>query len=157
MEPDVGLRTELIKHLSKEIEVLSTNIISTRLRATFTIWIGPFVLLGALVIRQKPGHVVLTVNDYPLIAAFVLLGVLYLLIAYAAGRMERYVADKCNEWRDLLVLVLVEQTLKADAIRTSLHDPYLHRKVQIAYAGVFAAMFASFILILYIVIHVDVV
>ncbi len=156
MEPDVGLRTELIKHLSKEIEVLSTNIISTRLRATFTVWIGPFILLGALVIRQKPSRIVITVDDYPLVAAFVLLGMLYLLIAYAAGRMERYVANKCNEWRDLMVLVSLEQTLEADVIRASLHDPYLSRKVQIAYAGVFAAMFASFIVILYIVIHIDV-
>ncbi|SRR6266481_7402934 len=86
-----AFKTELINHLSKEIEVLSTNMITTRLKAAFTIWIGPYILLGALVIRHQQTAAIVHI-DRSVMWWLAVVSVLYLSVAYIGGQMEHYVA-----------------------------------------------------------------
>jgi len=148
-DDDKPIRAELIKHLTKEIEVLSTNVITTRLRAAFTVWIGPIVLLGALVVRQNARGI--TISPEPrLLAAFGILFGLYMFLAYVSGRIERYVANKCNEWRKLIALVASGATLDLKTLEP-LQDPQLPANVRLTYFGLFAAMFFSFVAIVAII------
>ncbi|MBI1803074.1 MAG: hypothetical protein HY033_05985 [Ignavibacteriae bacterium] len=156
LTPDsLPLRAELIKHLSKEIEVLSTNMITTRLRAAFTVWVGPYILLGALVLKQQLSAVVMRLDPLGVSLLALVFG-LYLSLAYIAGRMERYGALKCNEWRDLITRLGLKQNLDLDEVKELLLDNYLHRRIRIAYVFVWVAMFTSFVIILYILVHLGV-
>lgn len=40
---------KMIEYLSKEIETLTTNIMLFRSRIAFSIWVGPYVLLGSII------------------------------------------------------------------------------------------------------------
>lgn len=145
------LRAELINHLSKEIEVLSTNVVTTRLKAAFTVWIGPYLLLGAVLIRQQQNHPIAL--DYSVLLAVGIIFVLYLALAYAAGRIEHYVSAKCNEWRDLIAALSFESELNIERARQLLRDKYLEDKVQKAYMTIWLLMSLAFASILYLVWH----
>ncbi len=147
-----ALRAELISHLSKEIEVLSTNMISTRLKAAFTIWIGPYILLGALLIRPQQTTVAAHL-DLCIVGLLVTVSAFYLLMAYVAGSIERYVAAKCNEWRDLIARLSLEAELDIKEVKRLSQDADLQKSVLSSYIYVWLIMFLSFAAILFIVIH----
>jgi hypothetical protein len=152
--PESPMRAALISHLSKEIEILSTNMVTTRLKATFTFWVGPFLLLGALVIRPQPISIPIRF-DLPLGWSLLLLGLIYLVSAYIGGRLEHYAATKCNEWRDLIAQASLESTLALNDVRRLLLDSYLPQRVRLAYLAVFALTFSSFGIILFVLIHLS--
>ena len=48
-----GLRAEVIKHLSSEIQNQSQYLMTFRSRIAFTVLVGPFIVLGSVLVAAK--------------------------------------------------------------------------------------------------------
>src|SRR5260370_30348292 len=130
---------------------MSTNMTTNRYKAVFTIWTGPFLLLGAYVIRQQPTSMRF---DLRITVLFSILALLYLAIAYIASRIEKYGVEKCNEWRVLIAhlsLSSPETMVTLDEVKDRLPDKDLPKKLRPTYFALFTLMCLSFLTILLIV------
>jgi len=93
---------KLIDYLSKEIETQSKNLMAFRERINFTVFVGPFVLLGAMLYG---GILRLNWGGLPLSAKLgfgssLLLALLsYLTMGIACSKIEKHMWDQCNIWR----------------------------------------------------------
>lgn len=95
---------KLIDYLSKEIETQSKNLMAFRERINFAVFIGPFVLLGALLYGRG---IIPRINWVGLTrAAWIgfVLGLLFAILSYltlgiACSRIEKHMWDQCNIWR----------------------------------------------------------
>jgi len=95
---------KLIDYLSKEIETQTKNLMIFRERINFAVFIGPFVLLGAILY----GGIIPRINWGSLtrtakigFALSLLLAILsYLTMGIACSRIEKHMWDQCNVWRE---------------------------------------------------------
>lgn len=93
--------SELLKIVSKEIELAIQNTYSMRMKVVFTSWIGPFILLGAIVVANK-GPVSITYDTKTLFSGiFALLA--YFSLAAIFGRYERGNWRRCDRLRELAI------------------------------------------------------
>ena len=133
-------KEKLIDHLSKEIEVQNNNMMTFRTRANLPVFLGPFVLLGSVVIGEKRVPRGLHLDPVSIIA-LVGLAASYLLMGLAAARIELLMSRQCNKWRSLITKT-VGGTLDEKDIESDLEfDPISYR----GYAAVYSAMFGAFI------------
>jgi hypothetical protein len=96
MPPDV--QKTVIEQIAKEIQHGGDIITSLRTRSAFTIWVGPYIVLGSIVVAVKGGF---TFNrEEPLF--WIALGgavICYLVLGYIAGRIERHTLTRSNNLR----------------------------------------------------------
>jgi hypothetical protein len=95
------LTKELVLHLSKEIETASNNAMTFRTRIGFGLLVGPFVLLGSIVVGAKGQPISFNLTFYGWLAVIAMLGC-YLGIAYIASAIEAQAWDQNNRWRNLI-------------------------------------------------------
>lgn len=94
----------IIDHLSKEIETMSNNTITSRNRISFSLWVGPFLLLGSLIVGSEKGGYVLNNPGWEAWAILIGASLLFFgMIAYIIGQIEEGAWDKCNEWRECII------------------------------------------------------
>src|SRR5438270_698965 len=81
--------TSMIEYLSTEIEALTTSTMVYRSKISFAVFIGPFILLGALVATARSFQATLTVGNWQQYEkAVALLAICYLGLAYLSARIE---------------------------------------------------------------------
>jgi hypothetical protein len=98
--PPESLTKDLVQHLSKEIETTTHNIMVFRTRIGFGLLVGPFLLLGSLIVGAKGQPV--TTNLKSAWPALVVIIVCYLSIAYIASEIEAQAWEQCNKWREII-------------------------------------------------------
>ena len=91
------LREKLIEHITKEIELITNNMAGFRTKSAFTIWIGPYVLLGSVILATE-GSFTITKSLMNIIAVVVVC-VFYLALGVIAGMIERGAWRRCNTLR----------------------------------------------------------
>lgn len=142
-------KEKLIDHLTKEIEVQNNNMMTFRTRANLPVFLGPFILLGSIVIGQKQTPQGLSI-DALTITAIVGLAASYLAMGLAAARIEVSMAEQCNKWRGLIAKIVTNESTMAEDIKHELkYSPVGYR----GYAAVYFAMFVGFICVLVIVLR----
>lgn len=143
-------KEKMIDYLSKEIEVQNKNMMTFRTRANLPVFLGPFVLLGSVVIAEKrvPHSLHL---DALSITAIVGLAASYLLMGLAAARIELSMSRQCNRWRNLIVAIVSGTPDKKDIERGLEFNPTGY----LGYAAVYSAMFAAFICALLIILRLN--
>lgn len=99
--PPETLTKDLIQHLSKEIETTSSNMMAFRTRIGFSLCIGPFLLLGSLMVAAK-GQPVTRLSVGYLVLAVLVIAFCYLVIAYITSEIELQALEQCNNWRNLI-------------------------------------------------------
>jgi hypothetical protein len=93
---------KIIEHVSNEIQkVIETNM-TFRTRIAFIAWIGPFILLGSLLVATK-GLFRVPGGDPVFLTAVAATCLCYLLLGYIAARLEKEAGDRCNDLRQKLV------------------------------------------------------
>jgi hypothetical protein len=92
---------ELMQCLSKEIETTTTNMMAFRTRIGFGMFVGPFVLLGSIIVAAKGQAVSFQPNWY-VWAALGVDVICFLGIAYIASQIEAQAIKQCNKWRGLI-------------------------------------------------------
>lgn len=91
------IRPAVIKQFAEEIQNASDSVNSLRTRMAFTIWIGPYVVLGSVIVATN-GKVDLDMSRL-FVGGLSLAAAGYLALGYLAGRVERYALLRCNELR----------------------------------------------------------
>lgn len=134
------LQQTVIEQLAKEIQIAADGITNLRTRTAFTIWIGPYVVLGSIVVAQKDGFAI-PLQSWVFWVGFVLAVSCYLLLGHLAGRIERYSLNRSNKLRSCIIGVAttrnVDPALYFDEVLPSL--------IVGAYRGVFLTLLACFI------------
>ena len=102
--------TELIEHLSSEIDAYTRMTFDWRARAAFYWLVGPFVVISSVVLVTKQLPTVQRLDIYGGIALVVACAC-FMLMAYIGARMEAHMTDQCNVWR-LTILRLCSQDSK---------------------------------------------
>ena len=101
-EAAVSLRSDLISHLSKEIEVHSQYLMTFRSRIAFTVLIGPFVIFGFLV-TSKPTATNYWGQEQMSLSAWI--AFLYLMLGFYGSRLDQHGTDQCNKWRRAMLKI----------------------------------------------------
>lgn len=107
--------TELIEHLSSEIDAFTRMMFDWRARAAFYWLVGPFVVISSVVIVTKQLPTVQRLDVYGWIA-LVIAGACFMGMGYIGARIEAHMTNQCNVWR-LTILRLSSQDSKG--LRTS--------------------------------------
>lgn len=136
---------DLISHLSKEIELMSNNITTSRLRAALLVWIGPFILLGVFVSRGLTTSDNLDLEWRPVLVAFSIGTVMYILISFMSGYIEKYAWKKCNDWRELIATFVTGGEMDPVEFLKKIKDDDIVNSIQEWYIVIWAAMYVSFI------------
>lgn len=129
----------VIEQLSKEIQAAADSVMSLRTRTAFTIWIGPYVVLGSIVVATKGGFT-LDVHSWPFPLGLVIAVLFYLVLGYLAGRIEKFSLYRSNQWRKCIIEVAT--TGKIDP--TLFLDEELPSRIVSSYMLVFVVLLACF-------------
>src|SRR5438270_13292631 len=92
--PPENLTKELVQYLSKEIETTSHNIIAFRTKIGFALLVGPFLLLGSLVVSAKGQPIAFNLGRLGWFAV-VLIALCYFGIAFVGSEIESGAANFC--------------------------------------------------------------
>ena len=113
-------REQLITYLSSEVETLASKTLAFRGTAAFTIWVGPFIILGSVIVATKAGLRAPsgTAVVLPAIAATLA----YIALGLCGGLVELGAWHRCNVLRSLII------ELSPDAERAVLEERLLDRE-----------------------------
>src|SRR5258707_2916914 len=98
---EMAYEQETINYLSKEIETHSSNQMLFRSRVNLSVFLGPFIILGYLLIGSK-GFSFAWKWDCPSIIAILLVCLCFLAMGYVSGGIEESIHAQCNKWRGLI-------------------------------------------------------
>jgi hypothetical protein len=100
---------KILDHLSKEIEAYSHNAMIFRTTANLSVFVGPFVILGYILVGTK-GVFVSWQPDTLARVALLVLGVCFIGLGIIAGQIEDSMSDQCNKWRAIIARLQREPT-----------------------------------------------
>jgi hypothetical protein len=134
MHPDV--RVAVIEEIGKEIQSGADIIQSQRTRSAFTIWVGPYIVLGSILVAIKGG---LTVDDKYL-HYLGWAAVLYIGVGVCASLIERHILLRANVLRGCIASVANDGKLNLDDYKNT----YLPKVIIGGYITVFFTLLACF-------------
>ena len=146
------LEKELLEHQSREIETHTNDVTLLRSRASLSVILGPFVVLGSLVIGMRGSPVRLTFD-----ATALVLGVLacasFLALGYLSARIEVHTWDQCNRWREMISRLCTDRGDGEGSDPTAVVLVFPHRLIRV-YVWSYAIMLVSFLSTTALVAHV---
>jgi hypothetical protein len=146
-------KAEMVEYLSKEIETLSTNTVNARNRISFSLWVGPFLVLGSIIVATQRTGFSPSMNSWKPWVAAALGSACFCALGYIAGQIEAGAWEKCNEWRQCIIkLQLEEEVLPQDLEKLILYKPIAER-VSRVYTYVFLIILIIFIATAYLVVQ----
>jgi hypothetical protein len=100
----MDLEREVLQHLSREITTNAQLMMTFRSRIAYTVWIGPFVVVGAylLATKERPTS---PHWDGLGIASILLAVVFFAALAWVLADVEKHTWDQCNKWREKIALL----------------------------------------------------
>ncbi len=87
-----------IEHLTKEIETVAANVMTFRTRMGFTVLVGPFIVMGSVLIATK-GEVAKPTVDLLFFASAIVAVASYVGMAEWGARFDKNMSKKCDAWR----------------------------------------------------------
>lgn len=130
---------ELIEYLSKEIETITNNNSTFRSRASLSVYLGPFIILGSLIIALKDARITSTSSTWTwILAGFA--AICYVGIGWMSGKIEDHGWKVCNRYRELIARL--HENPKEPVKKEDLKVEYYTRA---AYVAVYLLMLAIFI------------
>jgi hypothetical protein len=130
---------KLIEYLSKEIETHTNSMVAFRARGHFSLFVGPFAILGALLVTDRAFVLPATAD---LSAIWPLIGLVagYMGLGWMSFAIEEHVWNQCNRWRSLIADV------RAGGAEAVTFDKLVFRhRLPRAYALSWLAMFFAFV------------
>lgn len=142
---------KLIEHLSKKIETLTNNLMIFRTRCNFAVFVGPFVLLGSVLIATKGNLHGLSI-DLWIIVSSVGLVLSYATMGIACSSIEAHMWKQCNQWRRLIALITSGESAKIGE-----QELEFRQRILKGYLITYAAMIVAFFCVVYIISHMNIV
>lgn len=137
MPPEV--QRSVIEQIAKEIQHGADIITSLRTRSAFTIWVGPYIVLGSILVAVKGGFTVNWRDPWFCIGLGVAV-VCYLVLGHSAGRIERHTFTRSNNLRRCIKKIA--DTGKIDM--TLYLDEVLPQMIVESYRSVFIVLLLCF-------------
>ena len=136
-------RTELTEYLTKEIETLSTNTMTFRSRIAFSVFIGPFLILGSIIVSTSRSGLNLSLDSRSAWIAAVIAGLAFWTLGIISGRIEQGALEKCNQWRRCIIKLQSEEPLTNEELEELILDKPPVR-VMWVYLGAFLLILITF-------------
>ena len=89
---------KIIEHLSSEITTQGANVMMFRARLSFTILIGPFVLLGSFLVATTEPLPNTGLSLLGIIAA-IIAALSYIGLGCLGAVLDHHITRQCNDWR----------------------------------------------------------
>lgn len=136
---------QVIEYLSKEIEAHTNGIMLLRARIAFAIFAGPFFVLGSIIIATKTLPKISKVDGWTVLALLVLCAC-FLTMGLMVGRVEGYMWNQCNKWRELIAKLQRESAPELAAADLVPQPEKLTRgRPGIAYLVIYFVLLLSFL------------
>jgi len=130
---------KLIEHLSKEIETHTNSLMTFRARINMAVFVGPFVLLGSLLIAAKGVPRGINIDAWT-VAFFVGLAMSYITMGMACAGIEAHIWRQCNAWRRLIARMTIDSTRKVSEEELTFSE-----SLRKGYVIVYLAMILAFL------------
>lgn len=137
---------ELIEHLSTEIDTHTKMIFDWRARAAFYWLVGPFVVIGSIVVVTKQVPTLHSLDNVG-IAAAIIVCACFIGIAYLGARMEAHMWDQCNTWRNTIFRLASEKTPALEKAEVVVAKQRVKTAYMIAHLLLLLAFVSSMVLI----------
>lgn len=134
-----------IEHLSREVETHSSSAFSFRSRIAFTLWVGPYLMLGTLVVVSREAPAV-DIGNWA-VSLLVIAGLVYLLLGYLAGWIERRYWKQVEDSRKAIAALVKSCGIDNPELRQALESKRYQRMTAV-YGVVFFLILISFIVAL---------
>ncbi|GEM_PF-2613934 len=138
---------ELIEHLSREIQSYTKAMMDFRSRINFTLYVGPFVLMGSYLIATRDSSFCIVWDTFTIFWS-IFLGIIWLLLGLTGSILEEHIWDKCNEWRRLIF-----QLQSNNPVVLTQEDLIFEHHLRRCYILVHLNLLASIVLVLVILNH----
>jgi hypothetical protein len=104
--PEEPLRGDLIKHISAEIVAHQEWLATLRSRMGFTVLIGPFLVLGSVLIATKSAPTIMVwPTERPPWASFISAVLCFIGCGVYGAFLDKHGTKQCDFWRAILVSV----------------------------------------------------
>lgn len=137
-------KTEMTDYLSKEIETLAKNTMDARSKISFSLLVGPFLVLGSIIVSAPKTGWSLGLHSP---SAWVAAGVAVLAfwtLGIIAGYIEEGAWQKCNQWRRCIIKIQNDETLSDKELEEFILENTVVRKVAPSYTVVFLLLLITF-------------
>jgi hypothetical protein len=134
---------KIIEHVSNEIQEVIETTMTFRTRIAFIAWIGPFILLGSLLVATH-GLFRVPDRDRVFLAAVIATCLCYLLLGYIGARLEKEAWDRCNKLRQKLIQYSKLQSVDGLNDADLEHQAMSKRAIPL-YMGAFAVILIGFL------------
>lgn len=137
---EAHVNKELIQHLSKEIEAHTTYLTTFRSRIAFSVLVGPFVVMGAVIVGAK-GTIAAIHFDWWVAIGTAVAVLSYILLGFFGSQLDQHVTEQCNVWRRSILRVHRGESIQdSDLV-------FVHRNQALAYLCFIILMLIAFIAI----------
>lgn len=146
-----NLSKDVIAHLSKEIETSTTNIMAYRSKIAFAVFLGPFLLLLAVVANTKGLSISLNLGWVTTVVIGTIWCLCFLTLALLSVRIELQAWRQCNKWRQIIAQLHNDPSarIKTEDLCDDLYNRV--KKTQIVYVFAYAVLLTSFLLSLIVI------
>lgn len=136
----------VIEYLSNEIQTTTTNMMVYRSKIAFAVFLGPFLLLVAVVANANNLKVSFDTNKATVIGLGVGWCACFLILAYMNARIEQQAWRQCNRWREAIAEIhnAPLATIQPTAFRDDLYKK--ERRTRQIYVIAYLVLLISFIL-----------
>ena len=140
----------VISHLSMEAQLLITNAHTFRTRTAYTLWIGPYIILGIIIagIDGNLPNIKLTAKSIPYLQWS---AIAYWLLGLIGGFIERHCWKQIRRLREAIIGLLIETNEKKQLIIIMTQDRRLEGTyaLPVVYGIVFFLILVPFIAIVW--------
>jgi len=140
---------ELIKHLSKEVEMHGSHLMIFRSRVVFAVLAAPFIFMSPFLIAPMGTFTTEAIfSRGPIVASCVAAAFLYMCFGVICFKCDRGMGEQCNKWRSLIIDLSQEKDITTLDEKHFLHEP----RSSIVYTTgflVIVLMFVCIMLIMY--------
>lgn len=144
----------LINHFSREIETLTSSIMSFRNRIVFTVFIGPYLLLGSIFVATN-GNFTLNTNSTWVWVAIVVASVIFFALGVASSRIEKLAWRQCEKWRRIIIKLANCDDEASTLLNEAINSTEFGDNIESSYKKTFALILLSLYAIGFIVANIS--
>jgi hypothetical protein len=139
------IRIELIKHISSEILAREAFLDTLRSRMGFTILIGPFFIVGSMLIAMKPNTTIALPTEMWPWGALVVAVACYILLGEYGARIDRHETAQCDVLRGKLLSAVRGEPLEGISLDFPAHPHLAAYDQRLAYLWGFSLSLGAFL------------
>jgi hypothetical protein len=145
-----NLSKEVVQHLTKEIETQINNVTVWRSRVSLSVFLGPFIILGSLIVGLKGSHISWN-KDWHSVLAIIVICACFILLGLMSAVVDDHVWDQCNKWRGIIARLQKDPNSTVEE-----EDLLFHHKVKSTYIATYSILLLSFLSAVVIVSHLQI-